>query len=258
VAAVNCAALVLNGSFVGGGSGVAFGPGFATAGSAALASTGSQVSATRTTFRGGSGAGAGMMSGKKGGDGIDLDGGFVFLSGCSVDGGAQGGCSICAGSNGLHVDGGGLVQFVESTFAAGPPGDFVPGQDIDVLSGTVQDLLEQARVLSVSAPLRSSQAGTIDYIGVAGDDVAISLSPGTVFLALPSKAGVWQLAPPVFGPVLLGAADAQGHLAVPFTAPEVAPLEGVRIFVQAFAQEASLGALRLGGPSVAIIVDDVF
>jgi hypothetical protein len=255
--ASHCASVVLNASELSGGDGTFLFKGAPTAGAAGLASASSQFSATRTTFGGGRGVGCGDTCGMPGGAGIQWADGNLFLSGATVVGGESAGCSLCTGADGLHVTSG-AVQFVESTFEAAPVSDFLPGSDIDAPPGSVQDLMDESRVVLVDSPLRSFELGELNYAGGPLDAVAVFLALGTVPVAAPVKKGVWSLAEPHFGPIALGTADAQGYLLLAFEAPDITPLQGMVLFVQPVAQEAGSGRLRVGGPSTLVVVDDMF
>lgn len=179
---------------------------------------------------------------------------MVFLSGATVEGGVNGECGNCDGSDGLHLEAG-AVWFVDSTFQAGATILGIPGQDIDAPAGSVTDLRETSRELEVSALLKEGDSGILAYEGAPGDSVAVFVSTGTGFVLLPGKAGVWHLGSTTIGPFPLGTADGGGVVQVAFEAPVIDPLQVLPLFVQAVAQEALQGKLRIGGASMLVVVD---
>jgi hypothetical protein len=225
-------------------------------GGVGLECDGGQVSVTGAFVGGGAGGPlfAGGAFGKPGGNGVDASGDYLFFSGATVEGGLNGDCATCVGSDGLHLEGG-LVQFVESTFKAGVTNLGIPGQDVVAPAGSVQDLQDTSRQLEISALLHEGEAGVLEYRGAPLDVVAVFASMEAAFLPLPSKAGVWQLGPTTFGPLPIGTADGSGALQVPFTAPAIGR-PGLTFLVQAVAQESTQGKLRIAGASALVVIDD--
>jgi hypothetical protein len=251
----NCDSVVMSRCEVHGGAGESslfLGSGV---GGVGLECDGGRISVTKSFVGGGAGGPlfAGGASGKPGGHGIDASGDYLYFSGTAVAGGLNGDCATCVGSDGLHLDGG-LVQFVESTFKAGATGLGIPGQDIVAPPGSVQDLMDTSRLLEISALLPEGQTGSLVYRGAPMDVVAVFVSTEAGFLPLPSKAGVWQLGPRTSGPLPIGTADGSGELQITFSAPAIGP-EGLTIFVQAVAQEATQGKLRIAGASALVVID---
>jgi hypothetical protein len=261
--ATNCASLVLNNSFFYGGTGEPGSPFWSPfAGMPGLTAVDCQVSATWTEFRGGAGATGIVYGTAPPGSGIDATGSYLFLSGCEVIGGANPDCGLCGSgsysSDGLHLTSG-LVQYVDCVFQAGTPGlNTPPGEGIDAAPGTAQDLGGIRRALFASSPLHFSATGILIYEGAAHDLVGVFSSPITGFLPIASKAGVWQLAAPVAGPLLLGMANSTGHLKVNFHAPDITPLEGVTMFLQVAAVDAVSGLLRISGPATITLLAPTF
>jgi hypothetical protein len=261
---VHCDAVVLNLCTLQGGTAEAGSGGVWPALPAlpALLSEDSRVSATWTDFQGGAGASGGFFGVGYPGDGIQATGGYLHLSRATVKGGANPTCdTTCSGipgSDGLQLEGG-FAQFIDSTFEA-PPGNAVTveGEDIDAAPGTVQDLGGTRRALLASALVREFQKGLLIYEGVAHDRVAILVSMSGGFAPLPSKLGVWQLLDPVAGPEVIGVADAEGHLKIAFHAPEVPPLQGFTLLMQAAVQESGTGKLRISGPTTCTVLDSAF
>ena len=208
------------------------------------------------------------------GDGLHLDGGWLHASGGSITGGdgSHGsgpfGCSDGGdGGTGIVLTGANpRLRVLGTTIAGGEAGGTegtclpgVAGQDMDVLSGSVQSLPYTPRSLSIPGPLRSGEQLVADLAGDPGDLVWAIVSPaqaptlipgGTPFVggALLPDLGAGQ----VFVVGLLGPS---GSLQLSLPVPPI-PATFTR-FVQAIAFSANPGGETVlsGGATVTFLAD---
>jgi hypothetical protein len=256
----NSPSVVMLGCKLTGGAGHTADPPFSPAaspGGQGLLATNSHVNAVACEFRGGAGGnGTTSAGGKGGGHGVESIGSTILLSGSLVAGGSSNtSCGTCP-ADGLHADAASSVPWLSTTFQAGFNFVFPPGSPIDAPAGVAMDLADASRTLTISAPLREGQAGTIAYKGEQGDSVGVFVTLDTSWVLLTAKKGVYDLGFTPVGPLSLGTVtDPGGSLALPFTAPALpGAMTALTVYLQAIAVESGGGA-RLSGPSAFVVLD---
>jgi hypothetical protein len=203
--------------------------------SAGLVLVQSSVHAFDSVMRGGSGSGPFGIPPSPGDPGIYAVGGFLYLSGCEVQGG-QGGESgllfgVCVGpadgGAALHLAGDSPQVFHRDTsFTGGPPGlatacgpagDF--GPPIKVETGTVQELADAARSFRVGSPAAAGQPFTLDFLGLPGDQVFLLFSLTADATFFPACSGTFVLPPLSFATAFIGTIPAAGALSIATAIP---------------------------------------
>lgn len=158
-----------------------------------------------------------------GGAGYRMNGGSLLVSGCSITGGLGGEGSvdpvfgICTdggpGGSGLVMGTsgsppvGGLLRRLDSTIVGGPggpppPGSTCvtgpPGQDIDLLAGTIQTIPVSHRTFSVTSPVRDGETATLHFEGLPGELVFLLVSFSQNPVYVPMFQGTWMPGSPYF------------------------------------------------------------
>ena len=203
-------------------------------------------------------------SGPAGGDGVVVDGGVLFSSRTTIEGGfgGQGSsgspCSdggpgghslVTRGSDALAtlVD----VQLLPGMGGAPGPGcaPGAPGLPIDA-QGTgevVQELAGPTRTLEILSPVTGGNPTTLALSGVPGDFVVLFFSLQLAPLHLPALPATLFVPPAAWFP--LPPLPETGQKVLPFTTPALFPgLEGATLFAQ-FGYVAADGSLGLGSGS---------
>lgn len=182
-----------------------------------------------------------------GGDGLVSTSSILFLAGGSVTGGAGSNgsppaeASEGAGGDGLLQSGtGSWLRSVGLTASGGAggvlsDGSSAPaGQGLLILAGLVETHPEAARSLRLDPMLHEGETGTLSLGGPPGDTGKVMLSLGAVYAQLGGKKGVYTLADPVVGPIVLGEIPASGQLDVAVPVGSLLGLEGLLLRVQGF------------------------
>ena len=222
----NCAALILARSSISGG--MSFSPDMPSG--AGLSARGSSLYLFETYVRGGSGRG--VISGRAGdgGDGLFLDGGFLFGAASNIEGGIGGsngrvpfGGSGFAGNGGAGLRLVGLepkALLVDVELLGGMGGPALPlgvpgtnGPPSVVESGVLTEVDAPGHAFELTSPVRAGESATASFAGVPGERVyyLVSSAPDASFQR------------PFLGPLVVarpcrkffaGTLDAQGTLTI--------------------------------------------
>lgn len=214
-----------------------------------------------------------------GANGIEIEGGTLFLSGCEVIGGsgldghiAGTMCEFCGGGDagpGLRLLAGNpSVTVLDTTITAGTSGlagscfmtpcDTGGGSlDIEVQSGAIDQAAGIARRMTLNSPVRDGEVLTETWIGEPGDLVLLvfsgAQSPG---YELPGIVGTNVLGIPYFLR-LKGFIGPTGVKTQNIPIQNVVPaLSGVPLYMQSFFVDGSSNIFS-GGPSVSVLLDDL-
>ncbi len=249
----NCDGVMLSRCNVTGGAGFPgidlLNLGISAGGDAMTVSTGSRVALYDSTVTGGAGGTDLFFSngGEHGGDGAVLASSVVFVSGTTITGGAGGdGCppgspAPCGGGDGLVQSGvSAILRTVGSAVVEGAGGtlsDASPGPDGTALilnAGQHFDFSEAGRGTVSPITIREGEAGTLSILGPPGEGARIFVSVAPLYAQLGGKKGVYSVADPVIGPIVLGKIDGTGQFDVPFIAPGLLGFEDVVVTVQGY------------------------
>ncbi len=209
------------------------------------------------------------------GPGMQLNGGYVFASGClfsGSNGGFGDGLQIfgeCSnGGNGssavlMPANSGGSFLHQDCTFNAGFAGGSSPscysgsnGQQLEVLSGLVVALPGSARRLDVPGFVRSGQAFLLQTLGEPGDLVLLGRSDSQGHLPLEDFSGNLVLGAPLLGLTVLGTVPASGTLGVLVDVPAlVDPLAFANVTLQTLSID-TLGQAWLGHAEQLALLDE--
>ena len=246
--ATNCAVVTVVGSWLYGGGGSSAWqamPYFGVATDAGIGAvlSGSTIAMYETTIYGGTG-GNGNIAGEIG-DGafaIDASGSRLLLSGCTVTGGAAGsGPPQGVPGGGVRGDAASTFELLQSSVTPGPG-----AAAFDTAPGAVTNYAGQARVFSLTSPLRENQTGTLTLKGVPGDFVGFFWSLDNSLLPMPARHGWFLLGGPVLaGPFFFGTLTAPGGL-------QTFPISGLTLPVGVEAQTFLLQAWFQGHDGVTL------
>ena len=223
---------------------------------------GSQAALFQSDFAAG---GAGTSHGihniycDKGGDGLHVDGAFVFSSNCLMLGG-QGGChsltnnqcvtsfgyGTCGdGGNGLSLTGSACnVQVQQANLASGEAGftncylyasydDGQPGKLFyrSAPGSIAARVLGVPRTMAAHAFASGTTTVNVTVTGVPGDLVYVVVETAPHFQYDATLHGVWSLSyPPQPAPNPDAVVDATGSVAFPLTLPALAPSQGAQTY----------------------------
>ena len=197
--------------------------------------------------------------GGRGGDGIALQSGTVWLDSAPIEAGGGGyGGSGGDGGTGAVLDGGDLMLVGQSfvTGGWGAPGDDPqfgfdgsPGAGYDFGGGTVTDLGGVFRYFDVPAVLREGESGSVQMTAAAGELSLLLFSFNRGLAPFSEFDGVLGLDPTALVLLQLGSG------ATPFVAPTLpAGVESLSIHMQpAFVGAGSVG---LGLSGTLVVIDD--
>jgi hypothetical protein len=216
-------------------------------------------------------------------DAIEMHGGELRLSGCSLTGGAGGaggsdsfyGCfEGQTGGHGVNlVEGAPALVVRDSQLAGGPGGAAITpppptcpfgssgpgaaGSPVLTQSGAVTNVEGLARHVQLSGPVSEQEPLHVTVAGAPGDAVLLLVATQPQLTLTSASLGALLVATPqhVVGVGVLGV---PGELDVQVRLPELGPgVEGVRLFVQG-AFEPGAGGAVLGSGSVLVALDSAY
>ena len=208
----------------------------------------------------------------RGGHGVLQRGGFLFVAGCSLGGGAGGDGDLslvhlscipgASGGDGLRLTDGADAKTLDVALSGGPGGvtggdlcqDGADGAPTVVENGTLTDLAGELPLLFLESPVREGSPFFLVLEGPPGAStlVLLSLERTNAFLA-PLNGVLATGANAVFLPT--GTLPALGQLLVTAPVPELGPgVDGVAITVQAIVAEPTGGAI-LTNPVIGVALD---
>ena len=271
----NSASVVLIDCEFEGGAGSPSHPPGADPGGVGLGITASSVTAHEVRALGGVGYPAQAVQGSSGGRGVELFDGFLYLSGCDVDGGSGG---VGKPSNGFFdpcIDGapGGTGLFASGTVDVrrrdsaidGGPGGFgydcvsgADGTDVFAPAGSVTPMSGPARGFGLTVdPVREGQATSLAFTGLPGELVILQLSPNPECSFQPFFGGTVLVGQPIFY-AFLGTLDAGGAKTVGFTIQPAPPaVLATPVYVQGVLWNPSDGFTLTTG-ELALLLDASF
>jgi hypothetical protein len=265
----SCAALILARSSTSGG--MSFSPDVPSG--AGLSARGSSLFLFETHVRGGSGRGVIAGNAGDGGDGLRLDGGFLFGEGSTIEGGIGGSNGrVPFGGSGFAGDGGAGLRLVglepEALLAdvellggmggpALPPG--VPGTSGPpsvVESGVLSELEAPGHTFELTSPVRAGESATASFAGVPGERV--------YYLVSSAPAASFQR--PFLGPLVVarpyrkffaGTLDTQGALTIAIPTELSAGSQVAVSYVQALFVDHGR-SFTLSTPAVLTVLDPAY
>lgn len=241
----------------------------------ALVALDSRVFAFESRFEGGAGssttAGAALVG--NGGDGLIVDGGELFVSGCEAIGGKGGdgvfigGPLLCRpggkGGDGIELKNGAIVRALATAAVAGLGGAAAPSGGCgagtsgvavrQTLGTTYATIPGAAAEFSISSPTRESATHTFHAKSAAGDSIVLLI--GVVPLAQPAYAakGALFVAPPMIA-VSFGMMPPSGSLDLTIPAGALPPgIDGVTAYVQPLF--TSIAGAQLGPATTVMLLD---
>lgn len=189
------------------------------------------------------------VDGDTGEDGARLNGGSLFASGCSFEGG-DGHLGFPGGAGLRLATGFPTARLLDSDFQGGAPG----GLPIQVDTGTTVPLAPFARSFVVPSTVREGELASLAFAGEPNDLVIFSYSaaPGHTFSS--TLNGPFLLDLPPNATLVSGTIGPDGTLEVPLSVNELGPgIEGIVVHGQpVFFRGATFA---LGGASATVLLD---
>jgi len=208
-----------------------------------------------------------------GGAGATLSGGTLFVAGSIVTGGAGGdgttapGGTSCLppanGGDGLVVDG--LLRRLDTTIAAGAAGQAQPcgpaaspGTDLVLLGGSIVEIPQLLRRLTLSSPAEPGGSVAVDISGAPSEPVVLLQALAPLGQWLGGLKGTLAGAPP-FTVFALGLLGPTGTLHIDFALPVgvLPPGQAALLIVDQLVTPAAGGGGLLSSASTLLLVDDI-
>jgi len=209
----------------------------------------------------------------EGGDAIELDGGFLFATLSTLQGGrgslignvfgCPGGVSG-DGGNGLLLQGASPnAELLEVALIGGLPGEIVggpggclpglAGEPSVVLNGSLASTPADERSLSFDAPVAPGAPVQLDFVGEPGDFVWYLVADGPAALFVPLLRGTLAIDLASFSSFAVGFLDGTGTASVAPNAPPLPVGAGAyRLVIQALFLD-TLGDFTLGTPGALVV-----
>jgi len=215
----------------------------------------------------------GDVDGKGGATGISITGGFLYLGGATVEGGAGGDAFFLScgfggnGGFGLAIgDAASVVRILDSTLVGGSGGSLgpgpcpVPGSQAppvsDFFGADLTTLPGLARSMQSESPVREGQVATSTYFGQPGDFVFGSwgIAQNHVYWEVFGGTSL----PVTLASVFLGVVPPSGSFSFGLPLGNLAPgVDSLKIFSQIMILPQG-SPLILGNPTAVVILDESF
>lgn len=223
---------------------------------------------TRVRGGGGTSVRSGLAGG--GGDGVELDGGFLFAAGSTLEGGPGGSVGSPFGGGGSAGDGGAGLRLIGDAPDAflvdadlrggegglgfgifGIPG--LPGEPSVVESGTLTAKRGISHAFALTSPVRSGGLATATFHGIPGERVWYLLSNAPEAEFRPRLLGSLAVQTP-YRIIPAGELDASGALTVSIPADLAHGAQGSALVLQALFQHPAQG-FTLATPSLLTVLE---
>ncbi|MEO0649479.1 MAG: hypothetical protein AAFZ65_02225 [Planctomycetota bacterium] len=177
----------------------------------------------------------GANSPNPGFEGVDLDGGFGFFSGSSLE-------------PNLLLEGAAPTAILLDTVGT-----------IDQSAGTVSTIGGTSRSFAATAVAREGQTVTVTWTGAPGDSAILNIGTRTDTTFYPAFSGTGLAELPLVSLQAVGSLPASVELSLDFVAPQLQPgVESVLLFSQGRFFVPSTGEIRVGDGSMTLLLDSVF